>query len=89
LPWLEHVLGTLISPYGAFRALATPGSSKGTWKQELRDQLLDIKEPTAQQLAGQRYGEWVARQEERKRAARPRGPIEYLGRRAIGYEARP
>src|SRR5262249_5285969 len=29
-----------------------PASSKGTWKQELRDQLLDIKEATAQQLAG-------------------------------------
>ena len=48
---LEHVLGTLIAPHGQFRGLATPGSSKGTWKQELRDQLLDIKEPTAQQLA--------------------------------------
>ena len=48
----------------------------------LRDQLLDIKEPTALQSAGQRYGEWVARREEMKRAVRPRGPIEYLGRRA-------
>jgi hypothetical protein len=79
---LEHVLGTLIAPYGQFRGLATPGSSKGTWKQELRDQLLDIKEPTAQQLSGQRYGEFIARREEAKRAVRPRGPIEYLGRRA-------
>jgi hypothetical protein len=42
--------------------------SKGTWKQELRDQLSDIKEPTALQSAGQRYGEWVARREEAKRA---------------------
>jgi hypothetical protein len=87
---LEHVLGTLISPYGAFRGLVTPGSSKGTWKQELRDQLLDIREPTSLQLAGQRYGEFVTRREEAKRALRPRGPIEYLGRRAMApYEARP
>jgi hypothetical protein len=80
----------VVAPYGQFRAMVTPGSSKGTWKQELRDQLLDIKEPTAQQLAGQRYGEWFARREDLKRAARPRGPIEHLGRRAVApYEARP
>jgi len=47
----------------------------------LRDQLLDIKEPTAQQIAGQSYGEWLAKKEELKRTQRPRGPIEYLGRR--------
>jgi hypothetical protein len=87
---LEHVLGTLIAPYAQFKGLITPGSSKGTWKQELRDQLLDIKEPTAMQSAGQRYGEFVARREEAKRAVRPRGPIEYLGRRATApLEARP
>jgi hypothetical protein len=56
----------------------------------LRDQLLDIKEPTALQSSGQRYGEFVARREEAKRAVRPRGPIEYLGRRATApAEARP
>jgi len=87
---LEHVIGTLIAPYGQFRGMVTPGSSKGSWAQELRDQLLDIKEPTAMQSAGQRYGEFVARREDLKRAARPRGPIEYLGRRAITpLEARP
>jgi hypothetical protein len=87
---LEHVLGTLIAPYGQFRGLATPGSSKGSWKQELRDQLADFREPTAMQSAGARYGEFVARREEAKRAQRPRGVIEYLGRRATApLEARP
>jgi hypothetical protein len=86
---LEHVLGTLIAPYGQFKGLVTPGSSKGTWKQELRDQLMDIREPTALQSAGQRYGEWFARREEMKRAARPRGIIEHLGRRAIGPVQQP
>jgi hypothetical protein len=81
---LEHVLGTLIAPYSQFRGLITPMSSKGSWRQELRDQLLDIREPTAQQLAGQRYGEFIARREEAKRAARPRGLVEYLGRRITG-----
>jgi hypothetical protein len=51
---------------------------------------LDIKEPTALQSAGQRYGEFIAGREEAKRAVRPRGPIEYLGRRATApLEARP
>jgi hypothetical protein len=47
------------------------------------------KEPTAQQLAGQRYGEWFAKREEMKRAQRSRGPVDYLGRRLQSYEARP
>jgi hypothetical protein len=84
---LEHVLGTLIAPYGQFRGLTTPGSSKGTWKQELRAR--SIQRADCEQLAGQRYGEWFAKREEMKRAQRSRGPVDYLGRRLQSYEARP
>jgi hypothetical protein len=62
----------------------------GWQRPEAPKALGNIKSPTALQSADQRYGEWVARREEAKRAVRPRGPIEYLGRRAtVPLEARP
>jgi hypothetical protein len=80
--YAEYTAGNLLSPYGTFGPTVQPGSTKGSLLHELRDQLLDIRVPTERQRAGQRYGQWINEREAAKRAAHPRGLIEYGVERA-------
>ena len=67
----------MISAYSTFGPTLLPKTSKPDLLHELRDQLLDIKVPTAKQIAGRKYGEEMAKREAAQRAKKPRGLIEY------------
>jgi hypothetical protein len=83
----EHA-ASFISPYGTYVRGTQPGGTKDL-PTEIRNQLLDIKAPTPQQLKGKAFGEKQLKGEDKKREKKPQGPIEYYGRqglKALGFK---
>lgn len=73
----QYAAQSLVSPYGTFGPTLMPGSKGPTPLTELMSQVLDVKLPTAAQVAGQKKGITALKSEAKARAKRPRGPIEY------------
>src|SRR5262249_143497 len=68
---------TIVSPYSTYQGAVLPGGKKGSFGEELRNQFLDIKAPTAAQVKGQKQGQQRAKTEAKTRLRKPRGLIEY------------
>jgi len=83
--YAEYSAGNLVSPYGTFGPAIQPGTAKGSPLHEFLSQIFDVKVPTEKQIKGQKYGEQQIKQEEKKRAKKPRGLIEY-GARQLGFQ---
>jgi hypothetical protein len=83
----EHLAGSTVAPYGQMRGTMMAKGSKGSPFEELRNQVLDIKAPTARQKAGQKFGQQIAKGEAQRSVNKPAGPIA-AGFHKLGQTAR-
>src|SRR5262249_42189167 len=74
---LEHLASTIVAPYSTYQGAVLPHGKKASFGEELRNQFLDIKAPTAAQTKGQKQGQKRAKTEAQTRLRKPRGLIEY------------